>query len=115
MKFAMEDQTLVTLGNKSQTESDDLGELVKQLFDAAEPLSSTFNGPAKASFNNFKSKTDEISNALNSALVGIVTSISGQNKAFVAAADDGAATHEAATGSTDFSSESFLTRIRPQA
>ena len=40
MKFAMEDQTLVTLGNKSQTESDDLGELVKQLFDAAEPLAS---------------------------------------------------------------------------
>ena len=115
MKFAMEDQTLVTLGNKSQTESDDLGELVKQLFDAAEPLSSTFNGPAKASFNNFKAKTDDISNALNAALHGIVTAISGQNKAFVGASDDGAATHEASANSTDFSSESFLTRIRPQA
>ncbi|PFG21012.1 hypothetical protein [Serinibacter salmoneus] len=115
MKFSMEAQTLVTLGQRSQTESDDLAELVRQLGDAAEPLATTFNGPAKAAFNTFKAKTDAISHSLNGALAGIVTSIGGQNLAFTTAAEEGAATHESTAGATDFSAEAFLNRIGPQA
>lgn len=111
MKFSMEEQTLVNLGQRTQTESDDLGTLVKQLMDAAEPLEGVFNGPARAKFNEFKGRTDEIAGQLNNALVGIVGSIEGQNVAFVSAAEDGAAAHTAAQGSSDFSSEALLTRI----
>jgi uncharacterized protein YukE len=115
VKFAMEEQTLVRLGQRTQTESDDLGALVRRLVEAAEPLTGTFNGPAKASFNAFKARTDEIADALNSALAGIVGSIAGQNRAFVTAADDGAATHERAESSSDFGDQAFLARIAPRA
>ena len=90
MKFSMEDQTLVKLGQRSQTESEDLATLVRQLVEAAEPLEGVFNGPARAKFNEFKAKTDDISTSLNNALAGIVGAISGQNLAFVTAAEDGA-------------------------
>lgn len=115
MKFSMEDQTLVRLGQRSQTESDDLGTLVRQLMQAAEPLAGVFNGPARARFNDFQAKTDQIANSLNGALAGIVGSIAGQNVAFNTAAEDGASAHDAAQGSADFSSESVLARISGQA
>ena len=115
MKFSMEDQTLVRLGQRTQTESEDLGTLVNQLVEAAEPLEGVFNGPARAKFNEFKSKTDQIATSLNNALAGSVGSISGQNLAFVTAAEDGAGAHQAAQGSADFSSEALLSRISGQA
>ncbi|KJL47710.1 hypothetical protein RS84_02509 [Microbacterium hydrocarbonoxydans] len=115
MKFAMEEQTLVRLGQRSQSESEDLTALVRELIDAAEPLEGVFNGAAKARFNDFKANTDQITNALNNALSGIVTSISGQNLAFVTAAEDGAAAHNAAQGAADFSGEAVLARISGQA
>ncbi len=115
MKFSMEDQTLVKLGQRSQTESEDLATLVRQLVEAAEPLEGVFNGPARAKFNEFKAKTDDISTSLNNALAGIVGAISGQNLAFVTAAEDGAGAHQSAQGSTDFSSEAVLARISGQA
>ncbi len=115
MKFSMEEQTLVRLGQRSQTESEDLGALVRQLVEAAEPLEGVFNGPARAKFNDFKVKTDDIATALNNALGGIVGSIAGQNLAFVTAAEDGASAHTTAEGSADFSSESVLARISGQA
>lgn len=115
MKFAMEEQTLVRLGQRTQSESEDLGALVRALVDAAEPLEGVFNGQAKARFNDFKAKTDDIATALNNALAGIVGSIAGQNLAFVTAAEDGAAAHDSAQGSADFSSEAVLARISGQA
>ncbi|WP_028709276.1 hypothetical protein [Propionicicella superfundia] len=115
MKFSMEEQTLVRLGQRTQTESEDLGTLVRQLVEAAEPLEGVFNGPARAKFNEFKAKTDQIATQLNNALSGIVGSIQGQNLAFVTAAEDGAAAHNTAQGSSDFSSETVLARISGQA
>jgi len=47
-------------------------------------------------------------------LAGIVGSISGQNRAFVTAAEDGASVHASAEGAADFSAEGFLSRIGPQ-
>lgn len=110
-RFSMTQTALVDLGKRTATESDDLGTLVRQLVDAAEPLESTFNGPAKSSFNSFKGKTDQIAGQLNGALAAIVGSISGQNQAFVTGAEDGAAVHHASEGSSDWSDEVFLTRI----
>ena len=102
MKFAMEADALQVLGRKTATESDDLGQLVRNLADAAEPLESTFNGVAKASFNSFKERTDNIATILNNSLVGITESISGQNLSFVTAADEGADQHRSAEGAADF-------------
>lgn len=115
MKFAMEEQTLVRLGQRTQSESEDLGALVRALVEAAEPLEGVFNGQAKSRFNEFKGKTDVIAAALNNALAGIVGSISGQNRAFATAAEEGAAAHDAAQGSADFSGEAILARISGQA
>lgn len=115
MKFSMEDQTLVNLGKRSQTESEDLVSLVRELVESAEPLEGVFNGPARAKFNDFKAKTDDITTSLNNALAGIVGAIAGQNLAFVTAADDGASAHDSAQGSADFSSDSVLNRISGQA
>lgn len=115
MKFAMEQDTLVRLGQRSATENDDLGTLVQQLVESAEPLEGQFNGPAKAAFNKFKANTDQIAASLNGALAGIVTSISGQNTAFVTGAEEGASTHESSEGASDFGGEAFLQRISLQA
>lgn len=115
MKFSMEEQTLVRLGQRTQTESEDLATLVRQLVEAAAPLEGVFNGVARARFNEFKAQTDQISASLNNALSGIVGSISGQSAAFVMAAEEGAGAHAAAMGSADFSGEVILARISGRA
>ncbi|GEK81477.1 hypothetical protein [Agrococcus baldri] len=109
--FNMTQNALLDLGKRSETESEDLGTLVRQLVEAAEPLQNTFNGPAKGTFNSFKGKTDMIASQLNGALGAIVGSISGQNMSFVQGAEDGADTHKSTEGATDFSDETFLQRI----
>lgn len=43
VKFVMESDALVVLGQRSQVESEDLGVLVRRLFEAAEPLSGQVN------------------------------------------------------------------------
>ena len=113
MKFARESDALVDLGQRTQAESEDLGVLVRNLYDAAEPLAGQMNGPARAAFDKFKGSIDDIAYSLNSALAGIVGSISGQNKAFVGAAEDGAAVHSSAEGAADFSAGVFLRGIGP--
>lgn len=101
-KFSMEADVLSVLGKKTVTESEDLGQLVRDLYDAAAALEGTFNGPAKAAFNRFKGRTDEISTMLNNSLVAITGSIAGQHKTFVTAAQDGEAIHTSAEGGAGF-------------
>lgn len=114
MKFAMETQTLVQLGQRTEVESDDLGSLVRQLLEAAQPLEHEFNGTARQAFDTFKSRTDDIAAGLNNALAGIVGSIAGQNLSFVAAAQEGEAGHQATEGAQDFSGQELLARIAPR-
>ncbi len=102
MKFAMGADVLSALGQKTSTESDDLGQLVRNLKDAAEPLEGTFNGTAKGRFNSFKSRTDDIATSLNNTLAGITGSIDGQNRSFTTAANEGAEAHSAAENKSDF-------------
>lgn len=109
--FSMDQQTLVTLGQRTETESEDLGTLVRNFIEAAEPLSASFNGPARSSFNNFKGNADGIASMLNSALSGVLGSISGQNRAFTEGMSEGAEAHKANMGGTDWSSEGVLHRL----
>lgn len=114
MKFAMEADVLSTLGRKTSGESDELGALVRRLGEAAEPLEGQFNGAAKAKFDSFKVRTDEIATVLNNALVGITQSIAEQDKAFGTAASEGADTHAAAEGSAAFDTAD-ASRFAPRA
>lgn len=82
MKFDMGAQTLSTLAAKSRGSSDDLGTLVRQLVQAAEPLEGKFNGAGKAAFDSFKGRSDEIAASLNSALAAILGGQSGMETAF---------------------------------
>lgn len=101
-KFSMEADVLSVLGKKTVTESEDLGQLVRDLYSAAESLEHTFNGPAKAAFNRFKGRTDDITTRLNNSLVAITGSIAGQHQTFTVAAQDGEAVHTAAEGGAAF-------------
>lgn len=101
-KFSMEADVLSVLGKKTVTESEDLGQLVRDLYDAAESLEGTFNGPGKAAFNRFKTRVDDISTTLNNSLVSLTGSIAGQHTTFTTAAQDGEALHTSAEGSASF-------------
>ena len=82
MKFAMGSDVLSTLTKKTSSSSEDLGALVKQLAQAAEPLQGKFNGAGRAAFDKFKSETDRISVDLNGALQGVLTGIGGMDRSF---------------------------------
>ena len=114
VKFSMEGDALSTLGRKTSTESDDLGALVRRLYDAAAPLEGTFNGPAKAAFDSFKDRVDDVATVLNNALVGITGSIAAQSTAFVTAADEGADVHSSVAGSQDFATVEAVGRFGPR-
>lgn len=82
MKFDMGNATLATLATNTTGSHEDLGALVKQLVAAAEPLEGKFNGAGRAAFDEFKARTDEISNDLNSSLARILEGQVGMDTAF---------------------------------
>ena len=84
MKFAMGGDTLTQLTKKTSSSNEDLGALVKQLAESAEPLQGKFNGAGRAAFDRFKGETDRIAAELNGALAAVLGGISGQNEAFIA-------------------------------
>ena len=69
MKFDMGASTLSTLTKQTSGSNDDLGGLVKELVAAAEPLEGKFNGSARAAFDGFKERTDDIAAELDTAFV----------------------------------------------
>ena len=76
------DQTLVTLAQNTSGSQDELGNLIKQLIQAAEPLSGKFNGPGKAAFDSFKARADQITAHLNAGLGSINQGQRGMQAAF---------------------------------
>ncbi|MFD7706559.1 hypothetical protein ACFV6E_12940 [Streptomyces sp. NPDC059785] len=82
MKFDMGSTTLADLGKSTTGSSDDLGTLIKWLVQAAEPLEGKFNGQGKASFDSFKLRADEITDALNGSLSAILGGQGGMDNAF---------------------------------
>ena len=82
MKFDMGAQTLSTLMRDSRGSSDDLGSLIRQLVQAAEPLEGKFNGAGRRMFDQFKAQADGITKELNASLAAILGGQSGMESAF---------------------------------
>jgi uncharacterized protein YukE len=82
MKFDMGSQVLSTLISNSRGSSDDLGTLIRQLVQAAQPLEGKFNGAGRVAFDSFKARSDEIAANLNGALASILGGQSGMESAF---------------------------------
>ncbi|MEU3552537.1 hypothetical protein, partial [Streptomyces longwoodensis] len=82
MKFDMGAQTLSTLMRDSRGSSDDLGSLIRQLVQAAQPLEGKFNGNGRVMFDQFKARADEIASELNGSLSAILGGQSGMESAF---------------------------------
>lgn len=107
MKFAMGSDVLTTLTKKTSTSSEDLGTLVRELSAAAEPLEGKFNGAGRAAFDQFKAQTDQISVELSTALGGVLTGISGMDRAFGEGDQMMADETRATEGSTAFDAARF--------
>jgi hypothetical protein len=82
MKFDMGAETLTVLSKQTSGSSDDLGGLVKQLVAAADPIMKTHAGAAKAAFDGFKGRVDEVSAELNASLAAVLGGITGMDRAF---------------------------------
>lgn len=78
----MGSSTLGVLSKATSGSSDELSLLVRQLFEAAEPLEGQFQGAGRAAFDRFKSRTDEISAELKLSLDGVLTGIAGMDRSF---------------------------------
>jgi len=110
MKFDMGWTTLSTLTQQSQGSSDDLSGLIQALIAAAAPLEGTFNGNGRAMFDNFKSRSDQVTADLNAALGAIVTGQSGMDTAFVQGDEEMASNATASQGSANFDAARFGAR-----
>ncbi|MET8633367.1 hypothetical protein [Streptomyces sp. NPDC004680] len=82
MKFDMGAQALSTLVKDSRGSSDDLGTLIRQLVQAAQPLEGKFNGAGRVAFDQFKLRADGIAKELNGSLAAILGGQSGMDSAF---------------------------------
>lgn len=107
MKFAMGSETLTQLTQKTSGAGDDLGALVRQLADAAEPLEGRFNGAGRAAFDRFKIEVDGIAVELNSALASVLQGIQGQDRAFREGEQQIADETTAAQGGASFEAARF--------
>ena len=107
MKFDMGNSTLQTLTQQTQGASDDLGTLITRLIAAATPLEGSFNGAGRAAFDSFKSRADQITADLNSALGAIVGGQSGMNTAFVTGDSEMADNATSTQSSADFDAARF--------
>lgn len=107
MKFQMGADTLSQLTKKTSSSGEDLGQLVRELAQAAEPLENKFNGAGRAAFDRFKVNSEQISVELNQALAAVLQGISGMDMAFVHGDDDMAAETTQAEGSVSFEAARF--------
>ncbi len=82
MKFAMGESTLTRLTSQTSGSSDELGALVKELAQSAEPLQGQFNGAGRAAFDRFKNEVDRISVDLNGALGAVLQGIAAQDASY---------------------------------
>lgn len=110
MKFDMGAQTLGTLVRETQGASTDLGTLIQQLITAAEPLEGRFNGQGKAAFDSFKARSDEITNALNSALSAILGGQAGMDRAFGTGDQESSDNARRAMAAANFDAARFAAR-----
>ncbi len=110
MKFDMGNQTLSQLTKETDGSHQDLGALVRRLVVAAEPMEQDFNGAGRAAFDQFKVRTDEVSNDLNSALAAIIGGQAGMDQAFQTGDAEAADNASQAMGSANFDGARFSSR-----
>jgi uncharacterized protein YukE len=110
MIFDMGSTALQTLTNNTTTASQDLGTLVRDLADAAEPLESKFNGLGRAAFDSFKNNTDSIATSLSSALAAVLAGVEGQESAFATGDQSMSDSTTTTINSTDFDGARFGAR-----
>ncbi|MDE9367030.1 hypothetical protein PZ938_15545 [Luteipulveratus sp. YIM 133132] len=82
MKFDMGADALSNLTKETGTSHTDLGDLLKALVTAVEPLEGRFNGAGRTAFDNFKFRADDITKDLNSALAAIKHGQEGMGHSF---------------------------------
>jgi uncharacterized protein YukE len=81
-RWDMGHETLSTLTRQTHGSGEELSSLIRQLIQAAEPLTNRFDGAGKQAFDAFKSNADQISNDLSRGLGSINAGQAGMNKAF---------------------------------
>ena len=112
MKFDMGASTLGNLNRETGDSHTDLGDLLKALVSAVEPLEGKFNGAGRAAFDAFKFRADDITKDLNGALASIQTGQHDMNRSFNVGdieAEDNARQQE---GKAGYSQASFTARGR---
>lgn len=107
LKFDMGADTLTQLTKQTSTSNDDLGALVRQLAQAAEPLQGRFHGSARAAFDQFHAESGRISADLNRALASVLGGIASQNTAFIEGEQTMVDETKSAMSSTNFDAARF--------
>lgn len=110
MKFSMGTETLSTHTRATGGAGEELTTLVRQLALAAEPLEGRFRGAARAAFDNFKARTDEIAVELGSALGAVLEGNVGMDRAFVAGEQEQMDSTRSLEGSSAFDAARFAAR-----
>lgn len=106
-KFDMGAETLGSLRTKTSGSNDELGNLIKQLVQAAAPLEGNFNGAGKAAFDRFKMRADEITSDLNRSLSAILGGIGGMDTSFREGEQDMATNASSTEGAANFDAARF--------
>ena len=107
MKFDMGSSTLGTLTQQTSSSNEDLGQLVRSLMEAAAPLEGKFNGAGRVKFDEFKARTDEIANELNSSLSAILMGQSEMDRHFQMGDQEAADNAAQQQGAASFDSARF--------
>ncbi|GAA1113375.1 WXG100 family type VII secretion target [Nesterenkonia jeotgali] len=107
MKFDMGASTLQTLSQQTTGSSDELSSLIQQLVSAVTPLEGKFNGSGRAAFDSFKTRADQVSADLNSALAAINEGQSGMNVASQTGDQESADNALRSQGAANFDAANF--------
>lgn len=100
-------EVLSHLTKQTSSAGEDLGQLVRELVEAAEPLESKFNGAGRAAFDKFKANSELIAVELDQALAGVLQGIHGMDVTFLQGDQEIATETTQAEGSVSFEAARF--------
>lgn len=106
-RWSMEQDALNSLAKKTGSGTQDLGGLVKQLVNAAQPLEGKMSGAGKAMFDSFKQRVDAITADLNAGMGAIAEGQSGMDQSFRAGDQQMADTAKSNTSAANFDGAKF--------
>ncbi|MBL0884854.1 hypothetical protein HGK34_00915 [Myceligenerans sp. I2] len=103
----MSSDALSSLTKKTENSGQELTMLVRQLAESAAPLEGKFNGSARAAFDQFKLRTDDIARELDGALSAVLSGVAGMDRAFAEGDAEGSDEIRGAQGSASFDAARF--------